>query len=257
MLIKATDLKGYTLQATDGEIGKVKDFYFDDKYWAIRYLIADTGDWFLSKVLISPYALGIADGLEKTILTNLSKKQIQNSPSIDIDEPVSRQFEESYFDYYKWPSYWNGPYTWGASPYFQGLGAWKVSQESNDSWDPHLRSMKAVKGYHIHARDGNIGHIDDFIIDDENWAIRYIVVNTNNLLAGKKVLISPEWIQRVNWNESKAYINVSKEAVKDAPRYSEDSLILRTEEDDFLRYYKMGEYGPSEKATDNSARLNL
>jgi hypothetical protein len=118
MLNKAKTLTGYKLDCVDGEIGKVKDFYFDDRHWAVRYLVADTGHWLTGKqVLISPYSLVTVLREEEDIVTDLTKKQIENSPSADSDQPVSRQFEADYYQYYGWPAYWNGPYMWGPYPY--------------------------------------------------------------------------------------------------------------------------------------------
>jgi uncharacterized protein YrrD len=258
MLKKIKKLKGYELQATDGDIGKVKEFYFDDKHWTIRYLVADTGGWLSNKkVLISPYALGIVDEVESTILTSLSKKQIENSPSIEADRPVSRQYEQSYHDYYGWPTYWTGPYTWGPSPYMQGLERWKESNLPKNSWDPHLRSTAAVAGYHVHALDGNIGHIDDFIVDDENWAIRYLVIDTNSWMPGRKVLVSPQWIQDVSWSDSKIEINLSKKSIKGSPEYNDEALILRSDEEEFYRYYGRETYWPREKSVKADYRINM
>ena len=120
MLNKAKTLTTYKLLSLDGEIGKVNEFYFDDHYWTIRYLIADTGNWLMGRqVLISPHALVTVNKEEQYIAINLTKKQIEDSPSLDTDKPVSLQFEEAYYGYYKWPTYWEGPYMWGFQPNLQ------------------------------------------------------------------------------------------------------------------------------------------
>ena len=117
MLCKAKTVKGYKLDSLDGEIGSVKEFYFDDQHWAIRYLVADTGNWLTGRqVLISPYALGVVNQGKQSISINLTNKQIEKSPSLASDKPVSRQFEVSYYGYYGWPVYWDGPYMWGPYP---------------------------------------------------------------------------------------------------------------------------------------------
>ena len=204
MLNKAKTLTGYKLNSRDGEIGKVKEFYFDDKYWTVRYLVADTGDWLTGRqVLISPYALGFVNKGEQTIVVDLTKKQIEDSPSLNTDKPVSRQFEESYYGYYRWPMYWTGPYLWGYDPHLERVREkWRQSAEREKAaWDPHLRSTHDVDGHHIQAADGEVGHVEDFIIDDETWAIRYLIVDTQNWWPGKKVLISPKWIEHVSWRE--------------------------------------------------------
>ena len=171
MLNKVKTLTGYKLNSLNGEIGKVKEFYFDDRHWTIRYLVAETGDWLTERqVLISPYALGFMNKGEQTITIDLTKKQIEDSPPLDSDKPVSRQYEESYHQYYGWPMYWMGPYLWGDDPSFErDLKKWKESREHEKAtWDPHLRSTSVVDGYRIQAADGEIGHVEDFIVDDDN-----------------------------------------------------------------------------------------
>ncbi len=177
MLSKAKTLKGYKLDGPDGEFGEVKEFYFDDRHWTVRYLVANTGNWLTGRqVLISPYALVAAIKAEQHIAVDLTKKQIEKSPSLNSDKPVSRQFEEAYYDHYGWPVYWNGPYMWGAYPYIaRDRETGKPPTQGEKAWDPHLRSTDAVSGYNIQALDGEIGHLEDFIIDDETWAIRYLV----------------------------------------------------------------------------------
>ena len=244
MLSKAKTLKGYKLDSLDGEIGKVKEFYFDDQHWTIRYLVADTGNWLTGRqVLISPYALVAAIKAEQHIAINLTKKQIEDSPSLNSDKPVSRQFEESYYGYYGWPMYWSGPYMWGAYPYIaRDRETWKASTQGEKAWDPHLRSTDAVSGHHIQAADGEIGHVEDFIIDDETWAIRYLIIDTRNWWPGKKVLVSPQWIERVSWNESKVFVNLSRETIKQSPEYTEESLITRDYETGLYRHYQREGY---------------
>ena len=229
ILIKAKTLKGYQLESLDGEIGKVEEFYFDDHHWTIRYLVADTGNWLIGRqVLISPYALGAVNNKEKLITIDLSRKQIENSPSLNTDKPVSRQFETDFYIYYGWPIYWNAPYMWGYYPYLErDSEKLKNFTAREKPWDPHLRSTNQVTGYHIQAKDGEIGHVEDFIIDDETWAIRYLIVNTSNWWAGKKVLVSPQWIERVSWGERKVFINLSRETIKQSPEYTDESLLTR------------------------------
>lgn len=188
MLYRAKTLENYKLKGKDGEIGKAKEFYFDDSYWAIRYLVADTGNWLVGRqVLISPYSLvGISDD-EENIVVSLTEKQIEECPLLDSDKPVSRQFEESYFDYFKLPAYWNGRYMWGAWPYIMREEQVRLEdKEELKSWDPNLRSTKSVTDYHIEATDGEIGHVEDFIIDDETWAIRYLEKTPRIAGAGRR-----------------------------------------------------------------------
>lgn len=277
MLNKAKTLKGYKLNGLDGEMGTVKEFYFDDQHWTIRYLVADTGTWLAGrKVLISPYALRAVNREEQHIGIGLTKKQIEDSPSLDSDKPVSRQFEETYYGYYGWPTYWNGPYMWEASFYpgaildagqglqsgqgaipfglgpsptaFPNPGALKNSAQDKNTWDLHLRSTHDVSGYHIQAADGEIGHVDDFVIDDKTWAIRYLVVDTVNWWPGKKVLLAARWIERVSWDESKVFINLSRAAIKQAPEYTDESLLSREYESRLHGHYNRQGYWADEPA---------
>jgi uncharacterized protein YrrD len=244
MFYNLKTLHNYKLKSQDGEIGKAKDFYFDDLHWAIRYLVAETGTWLNDKqVLISPYALKTVTLEEKIISVDLTKAQIEDSPSLDSDKPVSQQFEGAYFEYYGWPIYWSGTYMWGGYPYLnRNPNEWKDDKEHKETWDPHLRSTHNVSGYGIHATDGEIGHIEDFIIDDETWAIRYLIIDTRNWWSGKKVLLSPKWINRVSWRESKAFIDLPRETIKLSPEYTDGSLLSRDYENELHRHYKRQGY---------------
>jgi len=248
MLYKAKDLSGYQLGAEDGEIGKIKEFYFDDKYWTIRYLVADAGNWlFGRKVLISPYAITEVNISEKLIHTRLTKQQIKDSPSWDEDKPVSRQFEMNYYGYYGWPGYWYGPYAWGTYDYpYRGTRERPESASEENRGDPNLRSSSEVTGYYIQAEDGTIGHVDDFILDDEAWRIRYLVVDTQNWWTGKEVLVSPQWIKSISWNEHQVFVNLNKETIKQAPEYNKEKPITRDYEDRLHHYYKQEGYWASE-----------
>jgi uncharacterized protein YrrD len=244
MLYKANTLKGYTLNSLDGDIGTVKEFYFDDRHWAIRYLVAETGNWLLNRqVLISPHAMVVVDKDKQCIEINLTKKQIEESPPLDSDEPVSRQFEDAYYGFYGWPMYWGGPHMWGAYPFImRNPEKSKKSTHGEKAWDPYLRSTNNVTNNHIQASDGEIGHVEDFIIDDETWAIRYLVIDTRNWWPGKKVLVSTQWIERVSWLESKVFINFPGETIKQSPEYLEESPLTREYENILHIHYKRRGY---------------
>jgi uncharacterized protein YrrD len=244
MLSTVKTLKGYKLESLDGEIGKVKEFYFDDQFWTIRYMVADSGNWLSGRrVLISPYALREVNKKEHNIVIGLTKKQIEESPSLDSDKPVSRQFEEDYYGYYGWPMYWIGPNMWGRYPYIErDREKWKESVSVEKKWDPHLRSTNAVSGYHVQATDGEIGNVEDFIIDDEAWAIRYLIINTRNLWPGKVVLVSPKWVERVSWSELKVFVNLTREAIRQSPEYTEASLPTRDYEIRLHQHYNRQGY---------------
>lgn len=244
MLIKAKTLKGYKLDSKDGEIGKVKEFYFDDKHWAIRYLVADTGNWLIgNQVLLSPYVLVSVNKEDENIGVNLTKKQIEDSPTLESHKPVSKQFEEDLHGYYGWPTYWSGTSMWGDYPYIiHDSDEWKASKENKKKWNPNLRSSKYVTGQKIQASDGEVGHVDDFIIDDQTWAIRYLIIETGNWWEGKKVLLSPQWIDDISGETSNVSVNLSRESIKQSPEYSEENLLTRDYEILLHRHYNRNIY---------------
>jgi hypothetical protein len=194
-------------------------------------------------VLISPYALGPVVESKHGIAVRLTKQQIEDSPAIESDQPVSRQFEESYFGYYGWPGYWAGPYCWGYYPYLErDREKWPTSNSEGDTRSGHLRSSRDATGHNIQASDGEIGHLEDFILDDETWAIRYLIVSTRNWWPGKKILLSPQWIERISWSESKIFVNLSREAIKQAPEYEEDSMPDRAYEVRLYQHFQRPGY---------------
>ena len=221
------------LGASDGEIGHVNDFYFDDQNWVVRYLVTDTGSQMPGRlVLISPYAFGNLYQGGKILLVNLTRQQIEKSPSIESHKPVSRQYEEKYHRYYGWPFYWQGGQLWGMSAFpVMSPPPRRASDEQSTTkgekqeyGDPHLRSAKAVIGYHIQATDKMIGCVTDFVMDDKNWTIQHVVVDTRNWLSGKKVMISPSQINRISWDESMVYVDLTKEAILAAPVFDSASF---------------------------------
>ena len=223
MLRSIKQLYGDKLGASDGDIGHVKDFYFDDHNWAVRYVVADTGTWLTSRqVLLSPHAFGSLDQAGKVLRVNLTRKQIEHSPSIESHKPVSRQYEEEYYRYYGWPYYWQGDGLWGLSGFpILELPAKPLPSEPATASGPrpkradaHLRSTQAVKGYHIQASDGINGHVCDFMMDDKSWAIGQLVIKTGHRLSGKDVLIPTKDVDRISYEESTVFVSLTMEAVE-------------------------------------------
>jgi len=235
MLRNVKELHGYKVHATDGEIGKVDEFFFDDQQWIIRYLVIESGGWLLGRrILISPVALGQIDHDKKIFNVNITKDQVKSSPTTDMEKPIARQHEHDLHSHYGWPTYWEpGPF---AGELAIAESEYSDSEEKKEG-DPHLRSTNIVKGYHIQATDGRIGHVDDFIIDDEKLAIKYIVVNTHDWIPGRKVLISLDWIKELNWAKSIAYINLTMESIKSSPRYDSSKPISEDYEKDLHDHY--------------------
>lgn len=252
MLRKTKELRGYRLGARDGEIGHLEDFYFDDHTWTVRYLVADTGNWLPHrKVLLSPFAVtGIHSSPHKTVEVNLTKKQIEDSPSIEAHKPISRQFEIKYFQYYRWPYYWPGPLLWGPlefpGAYMPTMSAAQVHPDPlAQGEDSHLRSMNEIAGFHgyqLQGLDQPFGHVEQFILDDQCWAIRYLVAETGKWWPGKRVLLAPQWISWVSWSESRVYLDLDRETVRRAPEYDPAREITREYEEQMFEHYNREPY---------------
>lgn len=247
MLQRAKELQGNPLRARDGEIGKVKEFYFDDQHWVVRYLVVDTGGWLSGRrVLISPHA--VTGEIREAIPINLSRQQVEKSPAPESDLPVSRQFERKYHAYYNWPMYWHGPYIWGvaALPYHGPIESVESArapvEEEKEEGDPHLRSTRTVAAYQIQARDGEIGRVEDFMIDDTDWSIRYLLIDTATWWAGKKVLIPPSWASAISWHDSKVFIDLERQTIKAAPEYPGDKYLSRDYEERLHQHYNRSGY---------------
>jgi sporulation protein YlmC with PRC-barrel domain len=231
-------LIGYSMEATDGVIGEVKEFYFDDQTWDIRYLIVKTGGWLSGReVLISPAALIKANDQNGSFPVRLTKKQISDSPDIDTDKPVSRQQEIALYDYYAWEGYWlSGFYPGG---YLGVSTPFPVIDENppiQDDENLHLRSMGNIIGYHIQATDGEIGHIHDFIIDDQTWQVKFMAVDTHNWFGGKKVLIDVSHIKKIVWEDSWVFLDITIALIEKSRVFNEAAFEM-TEKVDAIKVH--------------------
>lgn len=236
-LRKLDDLTGYQLQAHDGEIGKVKHIYFDDERWVVRYFVVRTGSWlFGNEVLITPNVITGVDEENKHLNIDLNLEQIKNCPPLDSELPVSRHYELQYYKYYGWQPYWHGGPITGPGAQMPPIN---VEQDNTEPEHPHLRSSKEVSGYRIRATDGEIGHVEDFILEEPEWIVRYLEVDTRNWLPGKNVLVSPTWIQQVEWASKEVLINLKREAIETAPPYDSSKLIDRDYQVALFSHYGM------------------
>ncbi len=239
------DFSKYSILATDGELGTIDDFLFDDTTWTVRYLVVDTRKWLPGRsVLILPQSVKTIYPDEEQFEVDLTSEQVKNSPDINADKPVSLQHQIQIHDHYAVPYYWAATtfqpiYPLIPSPTEEGLQAPPGKEESGD---PHLRSTNEVLGYHIHANDGTIGHVEDFLIEDEQWRIHYMVVDTGNWLPGRKVVVSPEWIQEVNWLEREVKVNLTKVSVRDSPKYEPSQPVTREYEEKLHEHYGFPKY---------------
>lgn len=242
MLRSARDFRGQTVSALDGEIGRIADVLFDDEAWMVRHLVVDTGVLFGRKVLIAPVAVRRADGAARRFEIDLTREAVKNSPSIDTDQPVSRRMERMMFDHYRWPYYWGVP---AAAPTLPpDAAAPPIEPEAGDS---HLRTAHEVEGYDIEARDGGIGHLEDFIIDDQTWTIRYVVVDTSNWWFGRKVLVDPEWIDAIEWSPRRIHVDLPRQVIKEGPPWDPEQPINREYEARLYDYYGRPAYWGTER----------
>jgi hypothetical protein len=263
------DLEDYTIGATDGVIGRVKDFYFDDDVWVIRYLVVETGDGeYRRKVLISPIGIGQPNWSEKIFPVAITRDQVKNSPDIDTEKPVSRQQEMGYLGYYGYGKYWGGGGLWGAGFYPDILQAGLQDNGSiidnggaqarkaalgdgshaarNQHDDPHLRSGNSIMRYYVHATDGDIGHVQGLLVDEKSWAIRYIIVNTSNWWLGHQVIVAPQWIDHVSWAESTVFTDLTRQTIKRSPPYDAAAPLNREQEAGVHVHYGRADYSPRE-----------
>ncbi|MGD2073888.1 MAG: PRC-barrel domain-containing protein [Gammaproteobacteria bacterium] len=241
MLRSVREIIGYRLLASDGEIGTCTDFLFDDRDWVVRYMVADTRKWLPGrKVLISPASLGEPDWNSRLFPVSLSRGQIRESPALDEHAPVSRQYERTYHEFLGYGLYWEGTGLWGAYPDPSGIvhpvpGASELPEP--ESGQGHLRSVNELHGYQVHSSDDEFGMVEDFVVDDHSWAIEWLVVDTRRWLPGRKVLVSPEWTESVDWVERRVDFAVTSEQIKNSPDYDPGAPINREYEANLYDFY--------------------
>lgn len=243
MLHKVTELNGFKISADDGELGEVEQLYFDDHAWTVRYFVVDTGKWLPGRqVLISPASVGRPNWSRRRLPVLLTQEQIRRAPGVETELPVARQEEIALQQYYGWPAYWSMGtyYVPGAIPQSAAAGA--AREPVLTQGDPNLRSTKEVIGYRIRSSDDEIGHVQDFLVDDESWDIRYLVIDTRNWLPGKKVLVSPQWVEGVSWAERRVHLDVSAGAIRNSPEYRPDEPVTREYEKMLHDYYQRPAY---------------
>lgn len=247
-------MKKYNVKALDGDLGKVKDIYFDDQSWTVRYLVVDTKKWLPGrKVLISPLSMDEVDHENEVVHIQETKKKIKDSPEVDEAEPVSKRHEILISDYFDWPYYWTNIGLWGSYETPRALirayddnGEIQSSLEKDVETKYHLRSMNEIQGefsgYQINATNGDIGRVVDFLIDDDMWKAKYLIVETGKWLPGKLVIISPDWIENVDWFNKKVSVDLTKEQIKNGPEYSFYTPLTREFEEKVYDSYGKEKY---------------
>jgi uncharacterized protein YrrD len=250
MLKKASEIQGHGIDARDGEIGSVHDLYFDADSWTVRYLVVDTGTWLTGRrVLVSPRAVRGIDPAAGRIAVDLTRQQVESAPHVDTAKPVSRQHEIEFSRYYDYPYYWGGPFRWGVypdpalrAPVRPSAVEEEILAREREDADPNLHSAREVTGYYIGATDGDLGHVDDLLVDERSWAIRYLLVDTRNWLPGRHVLVATEWVRTVSWAESRVFVDLSRSGVERAPEYDPGRALDRDYERRLHEHYGRRSY---------------
>lgn len=237
MIRSLDDLRNYQFEAEDGELGRVRDFYFDDEYWVVRYLVLETGRWLPGRtVLIAPQSIREANREERRIHLDLTYEAVKNSPEVDEHLPVSRQREKELHDYYAWSPYWmagpSGLETLVPVPASARAPEPSEEKEQDDEGpDSRLRSVKAVTGYGVLAKDGPIGEVRDFACEEDTWALRYLLIDTRKFLRGRPVLVAPDWVKRFDWRQRKVEVDLTKDQLESSPLIDPAKPIVREDEE--------------------------
>jgi sporulation protein YlmC with PRC-barrel domain len=234
MLMSLAELVGFSIQAADGQIGKVSDFYFDEKEWIVRYLIDQTGSWFSRRqVVIAPACIVKIDIGKKEIVTGLTRSQVENSPRIDLGKPLAQDEEQQIINYYHWPDYKSLTKEWMMQ---RNMAADKISS------GPNLHSSQTITGYHIITREEEVGFVENMIVDDKNWMIRYLVIDANFGLESKKILIAPDWIDTINWHERDMSVNIATKKMSECPTFDLSMPIRREYENLLYEHFECKKY---------------
>lgn len=243
MLRSLEEILGYVLLAEDGDIGHVEDVLFDDHDWTVRYVVADTGKWISGrKVLIAPALVEDPDWPAKKLPVRLTREQIEGAPPADREEPVSRQHEKALAEYYRIPLWWE---SFGEPAPEEPLRESALEAAASGSGDPHLRSLGEVDGYSIVAEDGEVGHVEDLMVNDVEWTIRYLVVDTGGWLSGRKVLVSPTWLRELRWSEEEAVVDLTRDQIEASPELEPQEPIHRAYEAELHEGYGRAGYWES------------
>ncbi len=248
MLCSVSNLEGFALGAQDGDIGRVYSLLLDRDHWTVRYFIVDTGHWLPGrKVLIPPRALDRPDWQDRVFPVHLTKAQVRDSPRIDTEKPLSRQREIELHRHYGWTPYWSPIHGLAVAPEHAGEAQTKQAEpetgilvEAPD--ESNLRSTREIRGYRLHATDGPIGHVEDFIVSDEDWVIRYLVIDTRHWLLGRSVLIAPEWVREIDWENRMVWVDVDKQTIEQSPPYDPAAPVNRQYETQMYDYYGRPKY---------------
>ena len=259
MLRRLEEMLGADVVATDGSVGTLHDVLMDDETWTVRYVAVDTGLWLGRVVLASPIAIEWPDWQGRKIPLALTRAEIENSPDLLSRPRFTRDEEREFAAYYGYPFYWGGPHLWGwaerpgamnATPPdgYIPPSALEADATGIDALTTSIYNGKDIRGYHIHALDGEIGHVDDFIIDEASWSVRYLQIDTSNWIGGKTVLLATPWVQRIDPADGKIHVEVTKERIENSPQFDPGKVIDRVFEERLHQHYGLPAYWERERA---------
>jgi sporulation protein YlmC with PRC-barrel domain len=259
MLRRLEEILGYELVASDGIVGTLHDVFLDDETWTVRYFAVDTGLWLGRLVLVSPISIDAPDWQARRIPLRVTRDEIERSPDLLSRARFTREEEREFAAYYGYPQYWGGVRLWGwadrpgtlASAPPSGYippAALDPGVANVDALSTSIYSSRDIRGYHIHALDGEIGHVDDFIIDEDTWSVRYLQLDTSNWIGGKTVLLSARWIQRIDPADGTIHVEVTKERIENSPEFDPDQPIDRAFEERLHQHYGLPAYWDRERA---------
>ena len=257
MLRKLNEIKGFTVQGTEEKLGESSDFYFDQDHFVLRYIVLETDGWLKKEqTLISTDEIEAIDYNKKEIKTAMTAEELENGPGIEKNQPISKLMEEKVVKHYDWPLYWASSAPGGVPNIpagtkmreklldFENLTE-EEKQEREEKLDSNLRSLNEISGYEIQAVDKSFGKVKDLFVDEEDWLIRYLLIDTRKILPSKKVIIAPEWIRHISWDRQQVFVKKTKKEIKNAPKYKEDrakKLVSRDYEKDLYDHYNEPEY---------------
>lgn len=242
LLRHTQDLSPWTLCGMDGEVGFIYDLYFDDQSWAARYFTVNTGGWLSGRiVLIAPVAVIGIDAAHTSMRVNLQREQIAQAPAIDIAQPISRQYEIDHYQYYGWKPYWHTDPTGLAGPAYNPDSSVMTLDKPllpEPSEPPHLSKTDEMIGYQIHTRDGEVGQVQDLLVDEEDWVVRYAEVDTQKWSSGKIVLAQTRQVEQIDYPSRTLTMSLSRQAIQSAPAYDPTEPITPGYEMDLFQHYK-------------------
>jgi hypothetical protein len=249
MLVNTSRIENSKIHATDGAVGKVTTFLFDEEQWVLRYIVAKYGFLFFGgRILLSPISVTGTVGDGEEIRVGLTKGQIKNAPSADLARPISRRKEEQFHRYYQIPVYWGGAGLWGSA--MTPMEAGTVTYEPNAEQEPigaaeeeyHLRSTNEVEGYRVHATDKEVGTVASFLIEDSTWAVRYLRIDATEEIGNGNLYVSPHWVDEISWIERKISLEMDSTRLSEAPTVGVEGTLTRDEEEQLHEFFGQARY---------------